>query len=152
LHQRRTVGPGRRRAVGNGLPARRPADSAPSEPALRGGPRRGGAADRAGSPGAGRRTAASRPDPRRLRRLLCGGAVVLRAVPRTGRTAGLPVGRRDDGPAPVDPAVHRRNHAHRPRPAAAAGVSLMTDERTPLDALIRARIARDGPMPVAEYM
>ena len=28
----------------------------------------------------------------------------------------------------------------------------MTDERTPLDAEIRARIAQTGPMPVAEFM
>ena len=35
LHQRRAVGPRHRRAVGHGLPARRPA-AAPSQPALRG--------------------------------------------------------------------------------------------------------------------
>ena len=41
---------------------------------------------------------------------------------------------------------------HARRAAPRAGASVTAEDRTPLEAEIRRRIARDGPMPVAEFM
>ena len=76
--------------------------------------------------------------------------LVLRVLPRTGRAARLPVGRRDHGTVAVDPAVPRRPRLHRLcDEASAAAEELMP---SPLEREIRARIAAHGPMPVADYM
>ena len=66
FHQRRTVGPADRRALGDGVSGRRAA-AAPSEPALRGGARRARAVRRARAADPRRRAEAAGPDHRRLR-------------------------------------------------------------------------------------
>ena len=103
LHQWRAVGPGHRRAVGDDLSARWPA-AAPSEPALRGRPRRARAVGRSWPHGPGGRAAAPRPHPRRLRDDLRGDALVLRILPRARPAARLPVGPHHHGHAALHPA------------------------------------------------
>src|SRR6185437_15871146 len=98
-----------------------------------------------------RRAQAAGPDHRRLRRVLCLRALVLRVLPRARRAARLPVGRRDHGAIAVDPAVPRRCRLHRLRDEASARADELMAP-APLEAEIRARIAAQGPISVADYM
>ena len=89
---------------------------------------------------------------RPVRHVLCGVPLVLRILPRARPAARLPVGPHDHGHDLVHPAVHRRRGICRLRAPPQAAAFVMSAERTPLDAVIRARIAREGPMPIATFM
>src|SRR5262249_32258244 len=147
FHQRRTVGPAERRAVGDGVPGRRAA-AAPSEPALRGDARGLRAVRAAGAVGALRRVEAARPHPRRLRAVLWVRSLVQRILSRARSPARFPVGRPHHGHAALAADDPRRRTHHLARAARAGARPGMT----PLEAEIRRMIAVDGPMSVATFM
>src|SRR6185312_16643048 len=147
FHQRRAVGPRYRRALGHGLPDRRPL-SAPSEPDLRGVPRRHRSLLHP------QRAGALHPYPRQagraLRRLphrLRHRADHRRVLPRAGQLPRLHRLRlAHDGADPVAAADRRR-----PRPAAPAAAARKAGVNA-LGELLARRIRAQGPLTVADFM
>ncbi len=119
--------------------------AAPSEPALRSGPRRRRPVPHPGAGDPPRRAQTARADDRHFRARLWRGADHLRILPRAGPAARLSLWRRDHGHAALGAADACRARAHPFRAAQQGGVNALAQE-------IAAMIAADGPISLERFM